>query len=204
MQRFLLLLVVLVCLIGCDDRSTDPDNMLWSWVHVYENGTMIFDETLDVIDDGNSVTLPLSNGTEVLLKKYVNIQYADDRSQEDDNEISRDYIILAEKNDYITRHYQCSYQDTIIIDAVGDFSPVPSGIISGTFLDGDHYPNTNNSFFVLHDSTIVAGISTNVFGYFENDSLSFGNYRIVDEDFYPDSLGTNVNITKYYDDYIID
>ena len=202
MWKYVLIIAVLFSLFGCDLRTTDPEDRLWSWVHVYENGEIIYDDVLDVADDSTFVTLYLLDESQVNLSKYVNIYYPLDPTQGED-EIDRDYIILAEKEDYFTRFYQCGYQDTIIIDVVNGFSPIIPSIICGTLFTSNHYPVANNFFNVLQDSVIVYNITTNGFGYFSNDSLGFGNYLIIEEEFFEEGLYSDFIVTNFYDDYYI-
>ena len=189
-------------MLGCDNRSTDPEDRLWSWVHVYDGSNLIHNEVLDEIDDSTFVTLDLLDGSQCTLGKYVNIFYPVIPT-EDEDEIDRDYIILAEKEDYFTRYYHCSYQDTIIIDAVNGFSPIASSMICGTLFTTNHYPLPNQLFYVLQDSNIVCNITTNRFGHFSSDSLGFGNYQIIEEEYCEEWFFSDFNVTSFYDDYFI-
>nr|MDA3812693.1 hypothetical protein [Candidatus Cloacimonadota bacterium] len=202
MWKYILIIAVLFSLFGCDNRTTDPEDRLWSWVHVYENGEIIYNDVLDVAVDSKSVTLYLLDDSQVTLSKYVNIDYPIDPTQGED-EIDRDYIILVEKEDYFTRFYQCSYQDTIIIDAVNGFSPIPSSVICGTLFTPNHYPAADNFFYVIQDSVIIDSIITNNFGHFTSASLGFGNYQIIEEEYFGDPLYHDFDVTSFYDDYYI-
>jgi len=202
MWKYIFIMAVLFSLFGCDIRTTDPEDRLWSWIHVYENGEIIYNDVLDVADDSTYVTLDLVDGSHVILSKYVNIFYPLDPSLGEE-EFDRDYIILAEKGDYFTRHYHCGYQDTIIIDVVNGFSPIVSSMICGTIFTTNHNPAANNFFNVMQDSNIVCNITTNGFGHFSSDSLAFGNYQIIEEEFYPDGESSDFIVTSFYDDYFI-
>ncbi|MDO9577048.1 MAG: hypothetical protein Q7J16_04115 [Candidatus Cloacimonadales bacterium] len=203
MKRFLLFSALALLIFGCDTRTSNPEDEVWSRVQVYENGVMIHEEVLDAVDDSTFVVLDLLDGSQIALDKYVNIVYPVDPTIGDE-EIDRDYVILVEKEDYFTRFYSCSYQDTIIIDAVSGYSPIPSSVICGTIFTRNHYMNANNSFFVLQDSVIICNIITNAFGHFSNDSLSFGNYQIIEEEYYPDGFTTDFDVNNFYDDYLVD
>jgi len=202
MKRVLLLAVFILLIFGCDNRVSDPESEVWSKVHVYENAVLIHDETLDGSDDSTFTVLDLQDGSQIALVKYVNIFYPS-TPDDDEEEIDRDYVILVEKEDYFTRLFSCSYQDTIIIDAVSGYSPIPSSVICGTIFTRNHYMNGNNSFFIMQDSVIVCNITTNAFGHFSNDSLSFGNYQIIEEIFYPDGVTSDFDVYYFYSDYII-
>ena len=71
MWKYILITIVLLSLLGCDNRTTDPEDMLWSWVHVYESGIIIHEEKLDVADDSTFVTLDLLDGSQITLNKFV-------------------------------------------------------------------------------------------------------------------------------------
>jgi hypothetical protein len=203
MGKYVLVLLALILFVwGCDNRTTDPEDEVWSRVEVYENETLIHEEVLDKTDNNKFVVLDLQNESQIALDKFVNIYYSTEPGEEDE-EIDRDYIILVEKEDHYTRFYSCSYQDTIVIDAMNGYSPIPSGQICGVFYTTDHYPYTNSSFVVVEDSTVVCNITTNVFGYFASDSLTFGNYQIIEQQYYPDGTFTDFDANNFYDDYLI-
>lgn len=201
MKKFWLIFIIALLFLGCDNRTTDPEDEVWSWIHVFENGNLIYDEVFDETDNGYLVLLPLSGGEEATLSKFVNIHYDGTDTEE---EIARDYIVLAEKEDYFTRFYSCSYLDTMFIDVTGGFSPIPSGQVAGAIFTEDYYPIAGEDFHVLQDTLIVADISTNGFGQFANDSLAFGNFGIVIQSEFPygDTLSFNVN--GFYKDYYLD
>jgi len=93
MWKYIFIMAVLFSLFGCDIRTTDPEDRLWSWVHVYENGEIIYNDVLDVADDSTYVTLDLVDGSHVILSKYVNIFYPLDPSLGEE-EFDRDYITV--------------------------------------------------------------------------------------------------------------
>jgi hypothetical protein len=201
-KRFLLFFGLILLIFGCDNRTSNPDEEVWSRVQVYENAVMIHEEVLDAPDDSTFTVLYLQDDSQFVLDKYVNIFYPA-LPEEDEEEIDRDYVILVEKEDHFTRFFSCSYQDTIIIDAVSGFSPIPSSVICGTIFTPTHYMNSNNSFFIIQDSVVVCNIITNAFGHFSNDSLSFGSYQIIEEEYYPDGCTEDFDVNNFYDDYVI-
>ena len=201
MKRFLIVFALIVLLFGCDNRTTDPDDMLWAWVHVYDGGNMIYDEVLDETDNGYLVVLTLADSSQASLSKFVNIRYSE--LQEEEEEIARDYIILASRDDYYTRHYQCSYLDTMNIYIDGGFSPTPSGKVCGAVFTEDYYSIRNEAFHILQDTVIVCNFSTNIFGYFESDSLDTGNYGIVLQAEFPYGDTLSFNVDSFYKDYYL-
>jgi len=202
MKRCIFISMIMLFLLSCDNRTVDLDKMLWAWLHVYENNVLIHDEVLDETDNGHLVVLYLADGSEVTFSKFVNIQYSELPGEEEE-EIARDYIILASRADYFTRHYQRTYLDTLEIHIEGALSPIPSGKVCGAVFTSDHYSMRNEAFTVLDDTLIVANITTDLYGYFESDSLDFGVYDIVLQEF-PEGDTLSFNVDNFYKDYYFD
>ena len=202
MWKYIILIMILFTFFGCDNRTTEPEIQRWSWVQVYEDDVIIHEGKLDMNVDSTNVVRDLLDGSHITLNKYVNVYYPCDPTLGED-EIDRVYIILAEKENYFTRFYQCSYQDTIIIDVVNGLSPTFPGIICGTLFTSNHIPASNNFFDVLQDSNLVCAIETNEFGYFSNDSLIFGDYQIIEEEYYEELFFSDFIVTSFYDDYYV-
>jgi hypothetical protein len=203
MKRCIVFIALILFLISCDNRTVDPDDMLWAWLHVYENGVLIYDDVLDETDNGHLIVLNLADNSEATLSTFVNIHYSDLPS-EDEEEIARDYIILASRENYFTRHYQRSYLDTLEIHIIGALSPIPSGKVCGAVFTEDYYSMRNEAFTVLDDTLIVTNITTDLYGHFESDALLPGNlYDIILQDF-PEGDTLSFNVENYYQDYYFD
>jgi len=198
MKKYVILLVI-PFLFSCDNRTTNPEDMLWAWLHVYDNASLIYDEVLDDTDNGYLIMI----NEDITLSKFVNITYSELPSEEEE-EIARDYIVLAARPNYFTRCYQCSYQDTMIVDVSGGLSPIPAQQICGAIFTDDHYSVRNEAFHVIQDSIIVYGFITNGYGQFVCDSLAFGNYDLMLQSDFPDGTLHNFMVDEFYKDYYFD
>ncbi|NQV17798.1 MAG: hypothetical protein HQ534_04565 [Armatimonadetes bacterium] len=200
MKKWIIFLVGLIVILGCDSRTTNPENAKYAWLHVYFTDNLFYQEVLDETDDSQSVILNLPDDSQITLDKFVNIRY--NFPPYEDEEISRSYVIWAKKADYYTQFTSGSYLDTLLINASGGFTPVVPGIVCGTIYTTSHFPVINLEFYVLQDSVIIDSFTTSTNGYFDID-LTFGNYQIgVKENFQACSI-VDFIVNSYYYDYAI-
>ncbi|MEA2095774.1 MAG: hypothetical protein U9P73_03625 [Candidatus Cloacimonadota bacterium] len=199
MWKYILIIAVLFILFGCDTRTTNPDNMLWAWLHVFYNDNLIYDEVMDETDNNQTYTLDLPDDSQITFDKFVNIHYGCPPNIEEN---SRSYIVWAKKADYFTHFTSGSYLDTLQINASGGFTPVIQGEVCGTIYTTSHIPFTNYKFYILQDSVVVDSITTSSNGYFNID-IVFGNYQICVSDFFDPQYFEEFNIDSFYDDYIV-
>ncbi len=197
MKKWIIPLVVMMVILGCDNRSTDIDNTKCAWIHVYYIDNLIYDEKLDENDDSQSKILILPDNSQITLDKFVNIHY---NIPPDEVEISRSYVVWAKKADYYTQFTSGSYLDTLQINASSGFTPIVPGEVCGTIYTTSHFPVTNLEFYILQDSVIVDSITTSVNGYFNID-LSFGDYQIIEKAGF--QIYCEFIVDSYYDDYAI-
>lgn len=200
MWKYVLIITVLFSLFGCDDRTLDPADAKHAWLHILYTDNIIYEEVLDETDNNQSHILNLPNDSQITLDKFVNIRY--DIPPNEDEEISRSYVIWAQKADYYTQITSGSYLDTLRINASGGFTPVISGEVCGTFYTASHVPFTNYEFYILQDSVVVDSITTSSNGYFNID-IAFGNYQICVSDFFDPQYFEEFNIDSFYNDYIV-
>ncbi len=200
MRKWIITLVVMIVMLGCDSRTTDPNNAKYAWLHVYFTDNLIYEEVLDETDDSQSKILDLPDDSQITMDKFVNIRY--EFPPYEDEEISRSYVIWAKKADYYTQFTSGSYLDTLQINASGGFTPVVPGNVCGTIYITSHFPVTNLEFYILQDSVIVDSLTTSSNGYFDID-IALGNYQIGVKDDFQACLITDFIVDSYYDDYII-
>ena len=96
MIKWFIALIIIIVMLGCDSRTTDPDNAKYAWLHVYFTDNLIYEEVLDEIDDSQSKILDLPDNSQITLDKFVNIRY--EFPPYEDEEISRSYVIWAKKS----------------------------------------------------------------------------------------------------------
>ena len=175
MWKYILIIVVLFTLFGCDTRTTDPEDGKHAWLHVYYTDNLIYDEVLDETDNNQSIIINLPDDSQTTIEKFVNINYD---NYNDEEEVSREYIIWAKKADYYTQFNYGGYLDTLNINASGGFTPVIPGRVCGTIFSDAYFPISFEEFYVLQDSVIVDSFSTSYYGYFDVD-IPFGNYQLA-------------------------
>ena len=197
MKKWIIALVVMIVMISCDDRATDPDNAKYAWLHVYFTDNLIYEEVLDETDDSTSVTVILSDDSECQLDKYYFETQATPQS-----DIYYSYRVIAKKYGYYSTYHECSKQDTIIVNASGGFSPVSPGLVCGLLLHLRLGPFVQEEFYILQDSVIVDSLVTTVNGYFSID-IPFAEYQIAFKCMYPDGSFYDFNVDSFYKDYYI-
>jgi hypothetical protein len=200
MKKWIIALVVMMVILGCDNNSTSPGDEYSAKLEVYFNDALIFNETLTESDDGQTVTLDLPDDSRITLDKFVNIRHG--FPPHEDEEMSRSYLIWAKKADYYTQFTSGSYLDTLLINASGGFTPVVPGIVCGTIYTTSHFPVINLEFYVLQDSVIIDSFTTSTNGYFDID-LAFGNYQIREKVDYQSYSIVDFLVDSYYYDYAI-
>ena len=75
MIKWFIALIIIIVMLGCDSRTTDPDNAKYAWLHVYFTDNLIYEEVLDETDDSQSKILDLPDDSQITLDKFVNIRY---------------------------------------------------------------------------------------------------------------------------------
>ncbi|MBL7148978.1 MAG: hypothetical protein ISS80_02790 [Candidatus Cloacimonetes bacterium] len=201
MKKWIITLVVIIVILGCNNNSTSPGDEYSAKLEVYYNNELIYNETLTESDDGQTVIFNLPDDSQITLEKFVNILYGF-VPDEDEVEISRSYVIWAKIADYYTQFTSGSYLDTLQINASGGFTPVVPGNVCGTIYRTSHFPVPNLEFYILQDSVIVDSIITSSNGYFDID-LALGDYQIgVKHDFQACQI-VDFIVDSYYDDYIV-
>ena len=199
MWKYVLIIAVMFSLLGCDTRTTDPEDAKSAWLHVYFTDNLIYEEVLDETDDLQSKIFNLPDNSQIMLDKFVNITY---NYLPEEEEVSRSYIVWAKKADYYTQYTQGSYLDTLLINASSGFTPVVPGEICGTIFTTNHNPVPNVEYYILQDSVIVDSFATSSNGFFNID-IPFGNHQICLSDFFDPQYFEEFNIDSFYDDYII-
>jgi hypothetical protein len=197
MWKYILIIAILFSLIGCDNRSTSPENEHSAKLEVYFNDELIYNETLTESDDGQTVTLDLPDETQCDLDKYA---YEYHFPTEDEEYY---YRVLAKKNGFYTKYHACTQQDTIIVDASGGFSPANLDSVCGLLLHLRLGPFIQEEFYILQDSLIVDSLTTTANGYFAID-ISFGEYQIAFKCLYPECVFCDFIVDNFYKDYFID
>ena len=201
MKKWIVALIIIVVMLGCDSRTTDPDNAKYAWLHVYFTDNLFYEEVLDETDDSQSKILDLPDDSQITLDKFVNIIYGFPPDEEEEN--SRSYIVWAKKADYYTQYTSGSYLDTLQINASSGFTPVVPGNVCGTIYTTAHFPVPNLEFYILQDSVIIDSFTTSINGYFDIN-LAFGNYQIgVKSISFQPSQIVDFIVDSYYDDYVL-
>ena len=201
MKKLIIALIIIVVMLGCDSRTTDPDNAKYAWLHVYFTDNLFYEEVLDESDDSQSKILDLPDNSQITMDKFVNINYGFPPDEEE--ETSRSYIVWAKKADYYTQYTSGSYLDTLQINASSGFTPVVPGNVCGTIYTTAHLPVPNLEFYILQDSVIIDSFTTSINGYFDID-LAFGNYQIgVKSISFQPSQIVDFIVDSYYDDYVL-
>jgi len=201
MKKLIIALIIIVVMLGCDSRTTDPDNAKYAWLHVYFTDNLFYEEVLDESDDSQSKILDLPDNSQITMDKFVNINYGFPPDEEE--ETSRSYIVWAKKADYYTQYTSGSYLDTLQINASSGFTPVVPGNVCGTIYTTAHLPVPNLEFYILQDSVIIDSFTTSINGYFDIN-LAFGNYQIgVKSISFQPSQIVDFIVDSYYDDYVL-
>jgi len=199
MWKYVIIIVVLFSIFGCDNRTTDPEDAKHAWLHVLYTDNVIYEEVLDASDNLHTHILNLPDNSQITIDKFVNIHYG---YPPDEEEISRIYVIWVKKADYYTQFAQGSYLDTLQINSSGGFTPVVPGNVCGTIYTRTHFPVINLEFYILQDSVIIDSFTTSNNGYFDID-LAFGNYQIREKADYQSYSIVDFIVDSYYYDYAI-
>jgi len=198
MWKYILIIAVIFFLLGCDNRTTDPEDANHAWLHVLYTDYLIYDEVLDETDNNQTYTLDLPDDSQIILDKFVNINHHGIPPEEIETYLS--YIIWAKKADYYTQYTLGYSLDTLQINASGGFTPVISGEVCGAIYSTRHAPFRDDEFVILQDSVIVDTFTTSSNGYFNID-ISFGSYQICLRENLSPQYYTDFIIDSFYDDY---
>lgn len=201
MWKYVILIVILFSLFGCDDRTLDPADAKHAWLHVLYTDNLFYEEVLDASDDNQTYIINLPDNSQLTLDKFVKIHYGS-LAEPEEEETLRTYITWAKRADYYTQYTSGSYLDTLLINASSGFTPVVPGEVCGTIYTTAHIPFTNYEFYILQDSVIVDSFTTSSSGYFNIDT-PFGDYQICESYIFDPLFYADFNIDSFYDDYII-
>jgi hypothetical protein len=195
MKKWIIALVVMMVILGCDNNSTSPGDEYSAKLEVYFNDALIYEETLDEADDSTSITVVLPDNSECQLDKYYfetqTIPQAD---------IFYSYRVIAKKFGYYSTYHSCGQQDTITVNASEGFSPVSPGLVCGSIIHLYYGPFAQEEFYILQDSLIVDSLVTTVNGYFSID-LPFDEYQFTLKCMYPDGVLYDFIVDSLYNDY---
>ena len=195
MKKWIITLVVMILMLGCDNNSTSPGDERSAKLEVYFSDELIYDEVLDEADDSTSVTVVLPDDSECQLEKYYfetqTIPQAD---------IIYSYRVIAKKFGYYSTYHSCGRQDTITVNASGGFSPVSPGLVCGSIIHLYYGPFAQEEFYILQDSLIVDSLATTVNGYFSMD-LPLDEYQFTLKCMYPDGVLSDFIVDSLYNDY---
>ena len=197
MLKYILIITLLFSLIGCDNRTTDPEDDIWSRVQVFFTNNLVYEEVLDVADDSTMVTVNLPDDSECQLDKYYFETQTTPQS-----DIYYSYRVIAKKFGFYSTYQECGKQDTIYVNASGGFAQVVPGLVCGTFIDIFFGPLASEELYILQDSVIVDSLTTTVNGYFAHD-IELGNYQMAIKAHYPDDMIYDFVIDSFYRDYYI-
>ena len=195
MKKWIIALVVMILILGCDNRSTSPVDDYSAKLEVYFNDELFYNETLTESDDGQTVTFDLPNSTEFFLEKHA-LGYSDTLYH-------INYGVFARKDGFYSKFYKCIQQETIVVYASGVFSPVSPGIVCGSLVHLYLGPYAQEEFYILQDSVIVDSLTTTADGYFAID-IPFGEYQITFKCTYPYFSFYDFIVDSVYIDYLID